>query len=69
MPEKELLERALSEINGLRRQNEMMRARLDMFDAVMSALHGQPAREGTGLMSPDIAYEIKKHLDEAARIS
>lgn len=62
MNEKELLERALSEINSLRRQNELMRARLDMFDNVMSALHGQPARENNGLMSPDIAYEINKYL-------
>lgn len=62
MNEKELLERALSEINGLRNQNQLMRARLDMFDAVMSALHGQPAKEHGGLMHPDIAYEIQKHL-------
>ncbi len=62
MNEKELLERALSEINGLRKSNEIMRARLDMFDAVMSALHGQPARETQGMMHPDIAYEIQKHL-------
>lgn len=62
MDEKELLERALSEIRGLRKQNELSRARLDMFDAVMSALHGTPAREGVGMMHPDIAYEIEKHL-------
>lgn len=62
MEEKELLERALSEITRLRNQNELMRARLDMFDAVMSALHGSPATEQGGLMSPDIAYEIKKKL-------
>lgn len=62
MNEKELLERALAEIKGLRRQNEIMRARLDMFDNVMSALHGSPAREQNGLMHPDIAYEIEKHL-------
>jgi hypothetical protein len=62
MNEKELLERALSEINGLRNKNNLMAARLDMFDAVMSALHGTPAREGNGLMHPDIAYEIQKHL-------
>ncbi len=57
-----MLERALNEITSLRNQNQLMRARLDMFDAVMSALHGQPARESGGLMAPDIAYEIKKHL-------
>jgi hypothetical protein len=62
MNEKELLERALSEIMGLRRQNEIMNARLSMFDAVMSALHGTPAHEQRGVMSPDIAYEIEKKI-------
>lgn len=62
MDEKELLTRALSEIKGLRSRNEIMAARLDMFDAVMSALHGQPARQSGGLMHPDIVYEIEKHL-------
>jgi len=38
MDEKELLQRALGEIKSLRKQNELMTARLDMFDAVMSAL-------------------------------
>lgn len=64
MNEKELLERALGEINSLRNSNKLMRARLDMFDAVMSALHGQPASQREGLMHPDIAYEIEKHLKE-----
>lgn len=63
METKELLERALSEINSLRRQNEFMAARLDMFDAVMSALHGKPALHEGGFMHPDISREIKSHLD------
>lgn len=66
MEEKELLQRALSEIKSLRNRNELMTARLDMFDMVMSALHAQPARSGTGLMHPDIAYEIQKKLDSYA---
>jgi len=60
--ERKLLRQALHEIQSLRRQRELMSARLDMFDSVMSALHGQPARQGGGLMSPDIAYEIEKYL-------
>ena len=62
MNEKELLQRALSEIKGLRNRNELMAARLDMFDAVMSALHGKPAYNERGLMHPDIVYEIEKAL-------
>lgn len=64
MQEKELLERSLSEINSLRRQNELMRTRLDMFDSVMSALHGQPATQRDGLMAPDVAYELRKKIEE-----
>lgn len=59
----QLLERALIEINSLRNRNQLMAARLDMFDAVMSALHGQPAQQTQGMMNPDIAYDIKKHLE------
>ena len=62
MEEKELLQSALNEIKSLRKSNQLMAARLDMFDAVMSALHGQPAQQRDGLMSPDIVYEIEKHL-------
>lgn len=64
MNEKELLERALAEIKSLRRQNELKSARLDMFDDVMSALHGQPAHSKGGLVSPDIAFEIEKYLSK-----
>ena len=65
IPEHEaLLRDALEEINSLRRQRELANARLNMFDAVMSALHGQPAHEKNGGMHPDIAYEIKKYLDK-----
>lgn len=64
MNETELLQRALGEIKTLRSQNKLMSARLDMFDAVMSALHGKPAHASEGLMHPDIAYEIEKHLSQ-----
>lgn len=66
METKELLQRALSEIKSLRRSNELMTARLDMFDEVMSALHGKPATKNQGLMHPDIGYEIEKHLTNEA---
>lgn len=66
MNEKELLQRALQEIKSLRRQKEITDARLGMFDDVMSALHGQPARSGTGLIHPDLVYEIEKHLSNEA---
>lgn len=66
MNEKELLTYALREIKSLRRQNEINSARLNMFDDIMSALHGQPAKQKGELMHPDIVYEIEKHLSNEA---
>lgn len=62
MEDQELLERALLEIRTLRRQNELMQARLSMFDDVMSALHGKPATHSMGAISPDIEYDIATRL-------
>lgn len=62
MEEKELLQRALEEIKSLRNQRNIMKARLDMFDDVMSALHGKPGSNSEGLMSPDIVYELEKYI-------
>lgn len=64
MDEKELLQRAVSEIRGLRRERDISNARLQMFDDVMSALHGKPALPQNGAMHPDIVYEIEKRLKE-----
>lgn len=53
------------EINSLRRQNEKMRDRLEMFDNIMCILYGTPGHANTsGMMAPDIAYEIKKRIEE-----
>lgn len=54
--ERNLLQDALIEIKSLRHQLEIRNARLDMFDAVMSALHGEPARQRNGYSHPDIAW-------------
>lgn len=62
MENKELLQRAASEIKSLRREREIMKAKLDMFDAIMSALHGKPAYQSEGAMSPDIVWEIERVL-------
>lgn len=60
--EQMLLKGALIEINGLRRRNEVMAARLEMFDNMMLLFNATPPRQG-GLMSPDIAWEISEYLD------
>lgn len=62
--EHELLKSAVSEIRVLRRENELMRARLDMFDSLMSLFNTPPNYRGQG-MSPDLTWEIEKHIEKA----
>lgn len=59
----ELFNEAAFEIKSLRRQNEIMRARLDMFDAINAMLHTDVARQSQG-MAPDVVYEIEKYLTD-----
>lgn len=56
-----LLNQAVSEIKKLRRQNDLMRARLDMFDAMNAILHTRVAERGEG-MSPDLCWEIERFI-------
>lgn len=63
MNEQQMLQSALSEINSLRKQNELMAARLEVFDTMMRLFHTQPNFGGGGLMHPDIAWEINKYLE------
>lgn len=63
--EQNLLEQALNEIRSLRRQNELMHARLNMFDDLNQILHTVPASQSQG-MSPDLAWSIEKFLMENA---
>lgn len=61
--ETQMLQTAAMEIRTLRNQNQLMRARLDMFDTLMTVLHTEPAR-GAGVgMSPDVVWEIEKYLE------
>jgi len=59
----ELLKQATSEIKRLRSQNELMTARLDMFDSMMAVLHTDVARKSQG-MSPDLVWEIEKFIEK-----
>jgi hypothetical protein len=61
--ETELLKQAVSEIRMLRSQNQLMSARLEMFDSLMLVLHTDVARRGQG-MSPDLTWEIEKFLEK-----
>lgn len=59
--EQDRLQRASSEIGMLRNQNQLMAARLDMFDSIMLIFNTPPAYRNQG-MSPDLIWEIEKHL-------
>lgn len=58
-----LLQQAAEELRQLRKQNEIMSARLEMFDKCMLLLHTPPSYQNQG-MSPDLVWEIEKHLSE-----
>lgn len=61
MENKELLQRASSEIKQLRSQNQLMAARLEVFDSMILLFTSMPQRQG-GLMSPDVVWEIEKAI-------
>jgi len=58
-----LLQSALNEIRTLRSTNELQSARLEVFDNMMRMFHTLPNYGNSGMMSPDIVWEIQKHLD------
>lgn len=64
--EQDLLKRSASEIRSLRQQNQLMRARLDMFDNMMLVLNVQVPQYGM-TSSLDIAWEIDKHIEAEER--
>jgi len=59
----ELLKNSIFEINTLRRENELMKARLEMFDNMMAMLHTEVAHKSQG-MSPDLVSQIGKFLHQ-----
>jgi hypothetical protein len=57
------LKRAQFEIQRLQRENEILRARCQMFDDLKMFLFTPPSISGFG-MSPDLSSEIKRFLEE-----
>lgn len=57
----QLLESARQEITQLRQQNNIMGARLEMFDSVMLLFRTEPNFPRMG-MSEDVNYRIEKFL-------
>lgn len=62
-----MLQEAANEIRSLRRQNEIMSARLDVFDSMMAVLHTPIAVKSQG-MSPDLVWKIEKYLQNQPQV-
>jgi hypothetical protein len=60
--EQQLLGEAAAEIRSLRSANQLMAARLDMFDSMMLLLRSQPKSQGNCCMGEDVAGMIEQHL-------
>lgn len=58
---KQAVQGAVSEIESLRRQNELMSARLDMFDKMILLFTSEPSFPRTGA-APDLVYELRKYI-------
>jgi hypothetical protein len=58
---KQLLMQSRDEIRLLRRQNEILRAKVDTMDLFACVLHAQPAASLQGY-SEDIAWKLEKEI-------
>lgn len=60
--ETKLLKESVNEITDLRRQNELMSARLQMFDSMMLMFNTAPNYGNRG-MGEDLVWKINKHIE------
>lgn len=60
---KDLLNEARHEILNLRRENEILRAKVEVMELFACVLHTQPARASQG-MAPDVAWALQKEIDK-----
>lgn len=57
-----ILNDAKNEIKRLRQQNQLMGARLGVFDQMMQLFNNYPQNGGLSA-SPDVVYEIERYQD------
>jgi hypothetical protein len=60
---KHVLAGAIEEIRSLRRQNEILRAKVEVMDLFALTLNTTPNYRSTG-MAPDIAWELQHEIDK-----
>lgn len=63
--EQRLLMQASEEIRGLRRENEILRAKVGVMEFFQVVLHTSPAYPSQG-MGEDVVWKMQKRLDEIA---
>lgn len=61
--DKQLLIDAENEIKSLRRQNEILAAKVEVMDLFAGVLHTSPACRQRGA-SPDVAWQLRNKIDE-----
>ncbi len=62
--ERGLLGQAINTILDLRRENALLRARVDTVDLMAKFLFAQPARGGGECVTQDVVYSLSKRIDE-----
>lgn len=60
----QLLVSAQQEVVTLRRQNEILDAKVQMIDLFACVLHTTPARGSGGMMAEDVVWAINKLLNK-----
>jgi hypothetical protein len=64
------LKDAQHEINGLRRRNELLSAKVEVMDSFMCVLHTRPAEHNQAMGGIDVVFQMEKHiakLEDAAK--
>lgn len=63
---KELLEEATREILALRRQNEILNAKVEMIDLFACVLFTKPQQQSVG-GAPDVAWALQQKINELTK--
>ncbi len=63
-----LLEKSLGEIKSLRARNQIMAARLDMFDKVVELVNIDAPRRGGMSDGMDIAWDLENYIAQSKSV-
>ncbi len=63
---KDVMLRAAADMRALRRENEVMRAKLDGFDLAVQLLYATPPQKHGIGMSEDMAWRLEREAEQIA---